>query len=92
MATKSQHTPEYERLRSYLRILREGAGLTQRDLGGRLGKPQSWVHNCETGNRRVDVTEFIAWAGACDVDAQDAFRRFLEQQRRDEDRPDASML
>ena len=81
MATKSQHTPEYERLRSYLRTLREGAGLTQRDLGGRLGKPQSWVHNCETGNRRVDVTEFIAWAGACDVDAQDAFRRFLEQER-----------
>ena len=89
MATKSQHTPEYERLRSYLRALREGAELTQRELGARLGKPQSWVHNCETGNRRVDVTEFVAWAGACDVDAQDAFRRFLEQQRRDEDRPDA---
>ena len=90
MATKSQHTPEYERLRSYLRALREGAGLTQRDLGGRLGKPQSWVHNCETGNRRVDVSEFIAWAAACGLDAQDAFRRFLEQQRRDEDRPDAT--
>ena len=63
--------------------------MTQRELGGRLGKPQSWVHNCETGNRRVDVTEFIAWAGACDVDAQDAFRRFLELERRGEDRPDA---
>ena len=29
-------------------------------------------------NRRVDVTELIAWAGACSVDAQEAFRRFLE--------------
>ena len=44
--------------------LREKAGLTQRDLGKRLKKPQSWVYNCETGNRRVDVTEFIVWARA----------------------------
>jgi hypothetical protein len=27
------------------------AGLTQRALGKRLGKPQSWVFNCETANR-----------------------------------------
>jgi transcriptional regulator with XRE-family HTH domain len=78
MATKSQHTPAYEPLRAFLRRLREEAGLTQRDLGRRLGKPQSWVYNCETANRRVDVTEFIAWAGACGVEARAAFRRFLE--------------
>jgi hypothetical protein len=34
----------------------------------RLGKPQSWVFNCETANRRVDVTEFAAWARACGAD------------------------
>ena len=78
MATKSQHSPAYERLRSLLRTLREEAGLTQRELGERLGKPQSWVHNCETGNRRVDVTEFIAWAGGCRVGPRVAFRRFLQ--------------
>jgi hypothetical protein len=46
-------------------------------LGKRLKKPQSWVYNCESGNRRVDVTEFVAWAAACGVDAQEAFARFL---------------
>lgn len=60
MATKSQHARAYRPLMALLRGLREGAGLTQRDLGGRLGKPQSWVHNCEVGNRRVDVAEFAA--------------------------------
>lgn len=30
-----------------------------------------------TANRRVDVTEFIAWAKACGVAPQDAFPRFL---------------
>jgi transcriptional regulator with XRE-family HTH domain len=78
MATKAQQAAEYQRLPRFLRALREGAGLTQRGLGERLGKPQSWVYNCETGNRRVDVTEFVAWARACGVDPQDAFASLLK--------------
>lgn len=76
MATKAQHAESYLRLPPFLRGLREAAGLTQRDLGERLGRPQSWVHNCETANRRVDVTEFIAWAAACGVEPAVAFGRF----------------
>ena len=78
MGTKSQHAPAYEPLRTLLRSLREGADLTQRDLGERLGKPQSWVHNCEVGNRRVDVAEFAAWATACGVEPAIAFARFMD--------------
>ena len=78
MATKAQQAKEYQRLPGFLRKMREGAGLTQRELGERLKKPQSWIYNCETANRRIDVTEFIAWARACDADPQDAFARFLE--------------
>lgn len=82
MATKSQHAPDYEPLPAFLRTLREEAGLTQRELGERLGKPQSWVYNCETANRRVDVTEFTDWAAGCSVDPAEAFTRFLELVRR----------
>jgi hypothetical protein len=57
--------------------MREEAGLVQRALGKRLRKPQSYIYNCETGNRRVDVAEFVAWAKASKVDPLDAFRRFL---------------
>ena len=77
MATKAQHAADYQRLPPFLRALRDEAKLTQRQLGERLGKPQSWVYNCETGNRRVDVTEFVAWAQACGLDPQNAFARFL---------------
>jgi hypothetical protein len=77
MATKAQHAPPYQRLPGFLRTLREEAGLTQRQLGARLRKPQSWVYNCETGNRRVDLTEFVDWAIACDLAPQTAFVRFL---------------
>jgi transcriptional regulator with XRE-family HTH domain len=79
MATKSQHARAYRSLPPFLRKLREEAGLTQRGLGKRLKKPQSWVYNCESANRRVDVTEFIAWANACDVEPETAFRRFVGQ-------------
>jgi transcriptional regulator with XRE-family HTH domain len=77
MATKSQHAPAYASVEALLRALREGAGRRQRDLGEKLGKPQSWVHNREVGNRRVDVAEFAAWAAACGVDPQAAFARFV---------------
>lgn len=78
MATKSQHAAAYRRLPEFLRRLRDEAGLTQRELGQRMKKPQSWIYNCETGNRRVDVTEFILWAKRCGVSPDAAFSRFLE--------------
>ena len=59
--------------------MREKAGFTQRDLGELLGKPQSWVHNCETANRRVDVAEFVAWCEACGVKPQRGLTRFLSR-------------
>ena len=59
--------------------MREKAGLTQRELGKRLKKPQSWVFNCETANRRVDITEFILWAKACDIEPKKAFNKLLKE-------------
>jgi len=81
MSPKSQQAMAYRKLPPLLRELREQAGLTQRVLGKRLGKPQSWVYNCETANRRVDVTEFLLWCRACDVDSHAALRRLAEEVR-----------
>jgi hypothetical protein len=61
-----------------LRTLREEAGRTQRELGERLKKPQSWVYNSESANRRVDVIEFIAWARACEAAPLAALARLLD--------------
>ena len=76
---KAQHAPAYRRLPALLRRLREDAGLTQRDLGAKLGRPQSWVYNCETGNRRVDVTEFAAWCCGCGVDPVKEFKEVIAE-------------
>lgn len=79
MATKSQHNMKYRILPGFLRNMREKAGLTQREIGKRLKKPQSYVYNCETANRRVDITEFIAWARACGINPKTAFAQLLKE-------------
>lgn len=79
---KAQHSRAYQAVPEFLRRLREEAGLAQRALGTKLRKPQSWVYNCETANRRVDVVEFAAWAQACEVDPVKAFGRLLKLQNR----------
>jgi transcriptional regulator with XRE-family HTH domain len=78
---KAQHGLVYRLLPPLLRKLRESAGLTQRQLGRKLRKPQSWVYNCETANRRVDVMEFALWCKACGIDAKEAFAEILGKVR-----------
>ena len=78
MATKSQHNMMYRVLPTFLREMREKAGLTQREIGKKLNKPHSYIYNCETGNRRVDITEFIAWSKACGVNPKTAFSQLLK--------------
>ena len=79
MATKSQHNQKYQILPGFLREMRGQGNLSQRQLGQRLKKPQSYVYNCETGNRRVDITEFVQWAKACEVDPKKAFSLLLNE-------------
>jgi predicted transcriptional regulator len=59
---------DYRRVCRLLRQWRENAGLSQRDLAKRICKPHSFVYKCEVGNRRLDVTEFIAWCRACELE------------------------
>lgn len=79
---KAQHAPRYRHLPPFLRQTREAAGLTQRDLGARLGVSHVFVHKSEVGERRVDVTEFIDWCVACGADPDQAFRSLRERRRR----------
>ena len=65
----------YKTVPGFLRQLREDAGLTQRQIGTKLKRPQSWVYNCESGNRRVDVAEFCEWCKACGVSPAKAIGR-----------------
>ncbi len=74
MAARAQHTLAYRRLTAKLRKLREDAGLSQRDLAAKIKKHPTLVHRSETGDRRVDPVEFIAWCRGCDRDPAGVIR------------------
>ena len=61
---KTLRSPEHIALMEVLREARLAAGMTQADLASRLGRPQSYVAKIETGERRVEVVEFILLAQA----------------------------
>jgi transcriptional regulator with XRE-family HTH domain len=65
---KSLHTPEYEHFRSLLIAARGKKGLTQADVSARLARPQSFVSKYESGERRLDVVEFIEVCRALETD------------------------
>lgn len=53
---------EYTRFLKLLIKARENRGLTQAEVARLLGKPQSYVSRCESGERRVDVIELAEFA------------------------------
>lgn len=58
-ATRS---PRYRQFLEQLRAARSEAQLTQLQVASELGRPQSYVSKCESGERRVDVVELEAFA------------------------------
>lgn len=65
----------YEQLRLLLIEEREKAGLTQVELGERLGRPQTFVSKIERGVRNVDVLEFLEIAKAIGFDPAEFLKK-----------------
>jgi transcriptional regulator with XRE-family HTH domain len=57
-----EYEARYQRFLGRLREARLQAGLTQADVAAKLGKPQSFVSKCESGERRVDFIELLAFS------------------------------
>ena len=66
---RSRRSPRRARLQDLLAEGRRASGLTQAELAARLGRPQSFVSKYETGERRLDVVEFLEVADALGLDA-----------------------
>jgi len=60
---------------------REAAGMTQADLAARLGEYQSFVARLESGQRRVDVVEFLELAETLGFDPAKAISALKKMSR-----------
>ena len=65
---KGIHDARYRRLIEALLQARRQAGLSQSELAQRLGTRQQFVSKFESGERRLDVVEFIDIGCALNVD------------------------
>ena len=71
---KSLYTPTYARFLAELKNARIAAGLTQIEAAARLGRPQSFISKCESGERRIDVAEFLVFCRAFGIDPCEVIR------------------
>ena len=74
---KSVYSDAYTTMVGMLVQCRQQRGVTQVELAGRLGKPQSFISKIEQGQRRVDVIEFCAIARALGVEPSVLFGDLL---------------
>jgi transcriptional regulator with XRE-family HTH domain len=57
--TSSVFTKKYSKFKDLITEYRKNSGVTQQGLADMLGKPQSYVSKYESGERRLDIVEFI---------------------------------
>ncbi|WP_245460872.1 MULTISPECIES: helix-turn-helix transcriptional regulator [unclassified Mesorhizobium] len=64
----------YRKMIVLLVEVRKDAGITQVELGRRLGQRQTFVSKFELGERRLDVAEFVTVARAIGADPLEIIR------------------
>jgi transcriptional regulator with XRE-family HTH domain len=67
--TYSINTEETQALRLWLKRARKSKKVSMRALGETLGQPHSFVQKVESGERRLDVVEFVWYCRALGIDA-----------------------
>jgi HTH-type transcriptional regulator/antitoxin HipB len=71
---QSIHSERHARLVEVLIRERKRAGLTQADVAKALGRYQSFIAGIESGQRRVDIVEFLDLAEIIGFDPQSVVR------------------
>ena len=74
---KTVFTGAHRHLVEVLVEARRAAGLNQTQVGGRVGKGQSFISLIEQSQRRVDVLEFVAIARAIGEDPVELFAKVV---------------
>lgn len=71
------HTPQYQQFRKLLIKARKEAGITQVEVAASIGYPQSYVSKYESGERRLDLIEFLEVAKAIKLDVHDFIDKLM---------------
>ena len=67
----SAYSPQYDKLRVWLKQRREEKGLSLRAVAEILGRHHSVIGKMEQNRRKIEICEFIEYCQALDVDPHD---------------------
>ncbi|MDV5355670.1 helix-turn-helix transcriptional regulator [Enterobacter asburiae] len=70
----SVYSDEYQRVIAALKQARKARGITQMQLAEALGRPQSFIAKSESGERRLDVVEFVHLARLVGLTVEDVLK------------------
>lgn len=70
----SVYSDEYQRVIAALKQARKAQGITQMQLAEALGRPQSFIAKIESGERRLDVVEFVHLARLVGLAVEDILK------------------
>lgn len=68
---KAISSPKYVALINWLKAARTDQGLSMRDLARRLDEPHSFVQKVEILERRLDVSEYVDYCKALNLDPKE---------------------
>ena len=72
---KAFHTEAYKRFTQLLIEARKLSKLTQTEVAEGLSRPQSYVSKYESGERRLDVIEFLQITQVLNCDPTEIFKK-----------------
>lgn len=88
---KSIYSPEHEYLRKTFVARRHELGLTQRQLADRLGVIYSLIGKIETGDRRLDVVEFIDFCQGLQIEPSELINLLILLKNNKENTPQTNL-
>jgi len=69
----------YELLRSELKKARLESHILQKDLAKILKKPQSYISKVESGERNIDLIEYVSYCNALRLDPSKWLRKLVDK-------------
>lgn len=74
---KQRNSRRYGQLRAILRRAREEQGITQRQLSARLRRDKNFVQLFESGERALEVIEYLQYCKVLRIDPRDVISQLL---------------
>ncbi len=78
----SPYTPQYDRLRAWMKAKREESQLSLRDVAKIMGRHHSVLGKMEQDRRKIEISEFIEYCQALEVDPHEGLEVMIKAGKR----------